>query len=66
MPFVGFFAKFIGVHLWQNFVRKDGVGYVWALVEGAGVRGVAGFILGLYVSNSEFRHALSKLIEVII
>ena len=66
MPFIGFLAKFAGVHLWTNFIRKDGVGYVFALVEGAGVRGTIGFILGAYAFNEAFRHALSALIEVMI
>ena len=66
MPFIGIAAKFIGLHLWTNFIRKDGVGYIWALVEGAGIRGTGLFIFGLYAGDKEFRHAFSALIEVMI
>ena len=43
MPFIGIAAKFIGLHLWTNFIRKDGVGYIWALVEGRRHQGPQGY-----------------------
>ena len=55
----GFGLKFlghtIGTHLFSKELGGLGVGAAQIVIEGLGFRGIAGFVLALYITHAGFR-----------
>ena len=53
-----FLGRTIGTHLFSKELGGLGVGAAQIVIEGLGFRGIAGFVLALYITHAGFRSGI--------
>ena len=70
IPIAAWAAKFgaglVGAHLFKNHFGGMGVGTLWALIEGLGLRFFAGFMTAFYFLNPGVRAAVDGLFKALV
>ena len=57
-----FLARTVGTHLFSSELKSLSVGAVQIVIEGLGFRGIAGFVLALYITHAGFRSGIKDAI----
>lgn len=70
IPLAAWAAKFVGgivgAHLFKNHFGGLGVGTLWSLIEGLGLRFFAGFMTAFYFLNPGVRSAVDGLFKALV
>ena len=56
----------LGTHVYAAIAKKTAIPAFRAIADGLGVRGIAGLVLGLYLSNSGFRAGIDQAVRAVL